>query len=118
MLKRKEKFILKNLNEECGSGNSCLITLKRLALTPSGHKKITEQELEKILVALEEQNFLDAVKSTRMGEEIYCVTLKLKGKHYLIENENALRAMKFRVLVAVLGAIASFIMGKLLFMLF
>ena len=53
-----------------------------------------------------------------MGEEIYCVTLKLKGKHYLIENENALRAMKFRVLVAVLGAIASFIMGKLLFMLF
>ena len=45
MLTRKEKFILKNLNEECGSGNSCLITLKRLALTPSGHKKITEQEL-------------------------------------------------------------------------
>ena len=74
--------------------------------------------MEKILVSLEEQNFLEAIKSTRQGEELYCVTLHLKGRHYVIENEKALRAFKFKILLAVLGACVSFIVGRLLFILF
>ena len=118
MLSRKEKLILKNLNDEYGSNSSCLISVDRLRYNLIGSKKIYATEVEKILVALEDQNFLETIKSNRQGEELYCVTLHLKGKHYLVENEKELRAFKLKIWLAVLGACVSFIVGRLLFVLF
>lgn len=118
MLSRKEKNILKILNDECGENKSCLIKNDKLKTMPSGSKKITDAELEKILAGLEEQNYLDSVKSKKQGEEINCITLHLKGKHYLLENSRAMLNLKYKVLFAVIGAVASFIVGKILFAVF
>lgn len=118
MLSRKEKFILKILNDTSNKSSSCLITPKRLTKTPSGNKNLSESELDKILQGLEDQNYLDVVKTTRLNEEIYCITLYQKGKNYLMENERTMRALKYKILLAVVGAFVSFIAGRLLFILF
>lgn len=118
MLSRVEKFILKTLNDNCGKSNSCLTSVKRLVKLPSGSKDLSEQELDKILQDLEDQNYIDYVKTLRGNEEIYCVTLHRKGRNYLMEDKRNMRTLKFRILVAVLGACASFIAGRLLFILF
>ena len=115
MLSFSEKTVLKAVLVKCGERDSCLASSADILCRVPRHSEISEARLNDILKCLEYDGYVDVVMSDRYGEMVYCITLKDRGKGYKRESVQSRRYVIYRVFLAIISALITFIIGRLLF---
>lgn len=117
MLNFSQKAVLKVINDHCQNRESCLISPSQIVAFV-GSKKLSLNNVYEVLKSLENGGYIDLILTTAKDGDIYCITLTNKGRSYKQEYQKNLSALKFRLLLALLSAIVSFIVGRILVLLF
>lgn len=117
MLNNKEIKLLKILNDNANKQGAVLISLGAI-LVFLNNPKLTQESVKKSLILLMQNDYLEVVFITKNSEEYCLITLKSKGKNYKVEKESVIRQLLFKIGFAFLGAIVSFIVGKILYFIF
>lgn len=118
MLSKKEKEALKIINAACLSRNSCLIVPEETAAVFDAKLKVDTDGVVKILETLNKGGYIDCILAENVGRTVYCVTLLSKGKNYLDEKKDYLKQLYSRLIIAAACAGVSFIVGRLLYVIF
>ena len=115
MLDKKDKLVMGYIFEKCEGGGSKLISMKQL-LEFLQRKKfvITTNEIEEIMISLSKEGFIDFVESESKKGEVYCVSLKGKGKLFKKDLQKEKRYASWVILRTALLTIFSFLLGLLL----
>ena len=113
MLSKKENRVMGVLYSAAKDKKSVLISPIDL-LKLAGPDNVTLTELEKIVVALNQDGYYDLVYSDRHGETVYCITLTEKGKAYKRDALVMKRNLIFRLGLSVGLAVLSFLIGLIL----
>lgn len=103
---------------EAAKGGSCLISPSELLNMLPKKSKWTENRLYKTLTSLELDDFFDLTDSDRKGERILCINLRTKGLAYKRSEQQAKRGLYFRIGLSVALAVLSFIIGRILYVIF
>ncbi len=115
MLTRNEYEVLMVISENSVNGNSCLLSLKEIEELLKNSSKINVQ---KVLDDLYEKEYVDIVYTERKGTPVYCITVLKKGKNFKREKRSVYSALRFKIILAVVSAVVSFLVGKFLIFLF
>lgn len=118
MLKRKYEQVLKVLNDNAYKGESCIISPSTIVAFVGNEKVVNDKNVEEILTFLCSSDYLDMVLSDKKGEKFYCITLLKKGKNYRQEKSQEIKNIRSRIVLAVVCALVSFIVGKILLAIF
>jgi DNA-binding MarR family transcriptional regulator len=118
MLTKTEKAVMEFLYHKCREKNSCLTSFQEIILSLSHKIKITQAKLKEVMHSLEQDDYFDLILTERHGEEVIVVTLHLKGKAYPREVVQSGRQVKYKLILASIGAVLSFIIGKILYLIF
>ena len=118
MLKKKEELVLKVLSDNSYKGEACLIGKEAIVEFCKNEKIVNLNNVEEIVKTLYVNDYIDVVLSNKKNERLYCVTILKKGKNYKHEKTKEINAIKNRILVAVICAFVSFIVGRILFAIF
>ncbi|MBQ2711969.1 MAG: hypothetical protein IJF71_01180 [Clostridia bacterium] len=118
MLSIREKELLSLLNEQCGARHACLILEEELLRLVRKRMSVDGRGVERMLLALQSDGYLDVVRSYRSQTPYYCLTLLAKGVGYRREIENIRRQILFKVLLTVATALLGILITKGLLALF
>lgn len=118
MLSIKQKLILKTLNDNSNKNGGLLISKEVISSLVQPLRKITPEAVERILVSLSIGGYVEYVKTYRKTSEVYCVTITEKGKNYKVEERAQIQGFLNKLAVSVLCAVVSFVLGRILFVLF
>ncbi len=118
MLKKHEEKVLKVISDNAFEGNTCLISKSALLAFIGNDKIINENTIDDIINSLYTSDYIDYILSMQKGETVYCITLLKKGKNYKEVKKKEVNVVKNKILLAVVGAIVSFIVGRILLLLF
>lgn len=113
MLSRRENKVMSVLHGQCANKKSVLISPIDL-IKLSGVEKITLTELEKVVKDLSTDGYFDLIYSDRHGETVYCISLTEKGRGFVRGERLIKRNLLFRLVVSVVFAILSFLIGLIL----
>ena len=115
VMNKKERAILRLLYDKCTKNNgSCILApLEMLSAIPLDIE-MRRDELEPVLRVLEVDEYFEMTLSTRKGEKVYCFTLKHKGLNIKREEQKAQKEVVKKVMLALLGAVVTFLAGQLL----
>ena len=112
MLSKVEKRVMTYVYSKCSGLDACLIGRKEIdgffKCASSGERFIS------ILRSLEMDDYLDFVSTKKREEEYLSVRLHKKGAYFKRESVNNKRAVVFRVILAALSAVLTFIIGRVL----
>lgn len=98
----------------CDGTDGCLISpLDILSVLPA-KRKYTTEKVEGILYDLMRDGFFDLITSERKGEKMYVITLKENGFAFRRSAKQKQRDIAFRIVLAFIGAAATFIFGLIL----
>lgn len=118
MLDRNENMVMAAIYSLCDGTESCLVSpIDILSILPSRHK-LNPQTLENILNALVLDGYFDLIHSERKGEKMYVINLKESGFAYKRTAKQRQRDISFKIFLAFIGALATFIFGLILKQLF
>ncbi len=117
MLSSIELKLLKIVNDNVNKQGDTLIGLKSI-LVFLNNQKVKESDVKKALVLLMQGDYLDVTFIEKNGEEFCLITIKNKGKNYKVEKESVTRQFIVKVIFAVSSAVVSFIVGKILYIIF
>ena len=118
MLNKGEEQILKVIIDNAYEGNTCLISKSALIAFIGNEKLVNENNVENIINGLYANDYIDFILSNQREERVYCITLLKKGKNYNEVKKREFIAIRNKILLAVLGAVVSFIVGRILLLLF
>lgn len=114
MLNKRENEVMAAVYSLCDGTEGCLISaLDILSLLPEKHK-YTPEKLEDILCALKCDGYFDLIFSERKGEKMYVISLKESGFAYKRTAKQKQRDITFKIFLAFIGALATFLFGLLL----
>ena len=118
MLDRNENTVMAAIYSLCDGTEGCLVSpIDILSILPSRHK-LNPQTLENILNALVLDGYFDLIHSERKGEKMYVINLKESGFAYKRTAKQRQRDISFKIFLAFIGALATFIFGLILKQLF
>ena len=118
MLNRYENEVMAAVYSLCDGTEGCLVSpLDILSILPSKHHYTTER-LEDILQALKCDGYFDIIYSERKGEKMYVISLKESGFAFKRTAKQKQRDVTFKIFLAFIGALATFIFGVILKRLF
>lgn len=117
MLKKLEEKVLKIINDNAFEGNTCLISKSSLVAFIN-EKLVDENTIDNLINSLSASDYIDYIVTSRKGEIFYCITLLKKGKNYKEVKKREVGAIKNRILLAIVGAVVSFVVGRILLILF
>lgn len=100
------------------NGNKLLIGYNSLFSVVSQKLKVDESEFKSILKTLENEDYIEVIYTDRHGEPFLYITLKKRGACFKREQKENRRSLLFRLFLAVLSAIVTFVFGRLLYLLF
>ncbi len=115
MLSSKEREVLKKISVACGDKRSCLMYREELSKRGS-FSSIKLKEVDGLISSLAQDGYIDAAVTVRCGEKAYCIILTEKGRSYKRERVNSRRYLYYRLLLAVISAIVTFLVGRLLYL--
>ncbi len=118
MLSHKEKIVMGIVFSKCKNGSNCLITVNEIMLELPKKMKLKPEEIEKIIHSLEADGYFEVVYSDRNGTPLMCVNLRVRGTNYRRESVTLRREIIKKILLGSIGAIATFVVGKILFFFF
>ncbi len=114
MLTKNEDKIMFAVYSACKE-KSCALLSPDDILTMAGVRGVVSYDaLDKILEALEYDDYFDLILSDRRGEKVYCITLHEKGQGYKRQKTIVKRNLEFKLAIAVGGALVSFVIGLIL----
>lgn len=113
MLDRKESAVMNAVYELCDGSDCCLISRADiLSLLPA--KTRDRCNLDDVLFGLHCDGYFDLITSERNGEKMYVITLKESGFAFKRSQKQRRRDVTFKILLALIGAVATFIFGLIL----
>lgn len=113
MLTKSEAAVMNEVYSRCKGKSSVLVCPTDLLNGIKG-KRINSSRLEKMLIALSQDGYLDMIYSDRHGETVYCLSLTEKGNAYGRERKVFKRNLVFRLALSVTFAVISFLIGLIL----
>ena len=115
MLSGYEKSVLNAILLKCGEKASCILSpLELLSLIPQKNRSGLSH-LNDILKCLEYDEYIDVVLSDKRGQSVYCITLLKRGKGYKRERIQSKRYAIYRIILAAVCALITFVIGKILY---
>ena len=118
MLTKSEDEIMRAVYDLCDGTDSCLIApAEILSLLPS-KRRYSFEKIDCVLRDLSHDGYFDLISSERKGEKMYVINLKEAGFSYKRTIAQRRRDIAFRVSLAFIGAMSTFIFGLILKSLF
>ncbi len=114
MLNRRESEVMQAVYSLCREDGRCLIAPADLLKLLPKKEKCTEEKLEKILKALELDDYFEMISSDRKGEKMYVITLHPNGFAFKRSSVQMRRDLFFKVSWTILSAILAFLVGLLM----
>lgn len=118
MLNNKERAVMQAITTLCDGTNACLLFPHEIVTLLSEHKGVTLENIENTLASLQEKNYLDLTICDRHGQKAYVINLKALGISYERERKSRQRELLYKLILAFIGAVATFIFSLLLKALF
>lgn len=114
MLTRFENEIMKAVYDLCDGTESCLISpAEILSLLPT-KRRYSLEKIDDALKDLMRDGYFDMISSERKGEKMYVINLKEAGFSYRRAIAQRRRDIAFRIALAFIGALSTFIFGIIL----
>lgn len=114
MLNKSENEVMAAVYSLCDGTEGCLVSpLDILSLLPAKHR-INRDRLDDILNALKCDGYFDLISSERKGEKMYVINLKENGFAYKRAAKQRQRDVAFKIFLAFIGALATFVFGLVL----
>lgn len=114
MLSKNESEVMSAVYSLCDGMDGCLISpLDILSVLPA-KKKYNPEKIDGILNDLKCDGYFDLITSERKGEKMYVINLKENGLNYKRTEKQRQRDIAFRIMLAFIGAAATFIFGLIL----
>lgn len=111
---RNENMVMSAVYSLCDGTDGCLVSAADiLSILPARHK-VNAQSLDEILTALQCDGYFDMILSERKGEKMYVINLKESGFAYKRTAKQRQRDITFKIFLAFIGAVATFIFGLIL----
>lgn len=98
----------------CDGTEGCLVSPMEIKSVISHNKNLNDEELDSILNALKVDGYFDLIYSERKGEKMYVINLRESGFAWKRTSKQRQRDVSFRIFLAFLGALATFIFGLIL----
>jgi hypothetical protein len=114
MLNRNENEIMTAIYSLCDGTGSCLVSLSDIQSVLPIRKKFSFEYIDSVLQDLSMDGFFDLISSERKGEKMYVINLKESGFNYKRNGTQQKRDIVFRIFLAFIGAVATFIFGLIL----
>lgn len=102
----------------CDGSGSCLCSPWELLRRFPADRRPDEAQTEKILRDLQSDGYINLILSERKGERMYVITLRAGGIGFLREEQQLKRSILWKTFLTITGAVASFLVGLLLKVLF
>lgn len=118
MLSKAENAVMKAVYTLCDGTNGCLVFAQDILTLLPKNKHLTDEKLDDVLLALQTDGYFDYVTSERHGRKTYVITLKRSCMSFLRTERQRERDVLFRLCLAFMGALATFIFGAILKKLF
>ncbi len=118
MLNGKEREVLEAIACKCAGTESCLISVDEVLALSKKRKSFDKNKVLSLINSLELDGYFDVVFTERSGERVLCVNLTKKGLSFRREIVQDRRKIVWRVFLAVMSAIITFSLGRVLFYLF
>ncbi len=114
MLSRSENEVMSAVYSLCDGTEGCLISpLDILSVLPA-KRKYSPDVIDGILNDLKCDGYFDLITSERKGEKMYVINLKETGFNFKRSAKQKQRDITFRIVLAFIGAAATFIFGLIL----
>lgn len=98
----------------CDGTEGCLVSpVDILSVMPS-KRRVDADELDAILTTLQCNGYFDLIHSERKGEKMYVINLRESGFAWKRTSKQRQREIYFKIFLAFLGAITTFIFGLIL----
>ena len=118
MINKKQRAVLKVVLDNCLNGDTCLLSNDAIVAFCGINKIVNSSNVKEIVKGLHLDGYIEVVYSSREKEEIYCITLTNKGKNFKAEYKREIQNIKNRLLITILCACVSFVVGRILIALF
>lgn len=118
MINKRQRAVLKVIQDNCLNGDTCLLSKDTIVAFCASNKLVNNSTVKEIVKSLDVDGYIEVVYSSREYEEIYCITLTSKGKNFKAEYKREIQNIKYRLLITILCACVSFIVGKILLAIF
>lgn len=114
MLSKTENEVMSAVYSLCDGTDGCLVSpLDILSILPAKRKYSTEK-IDDILNDLMRDGYFDLITSERKGEKMYVINLRDNGFNYKRKAKQKQRDIVFKIILAFIGAAATFIFGLIL----
>ena len=114
MLNRYENEVMAAVFSLCDGTDGCLVSpLDILSILPA-KRKYSVEKIDGILHDLKCDGYFDLITSERKGEKMYVISLKDSGYAYKRSAKQRQRDIAFRIVLAFIGAAATFIFGLII----
>ena len=111
MLSRSENEIMRAVYDLCDGTDGCLVSpVDILCLLPP-KRKYDIPKIDSVLHDLSYDGYFDIITSERKGEKMYVINLKESGMSYKRMIRQRQRDIAFRIALAFVGALATFLFG-------
>ena len=118
MLNKNENEIMRAVYDLCDGTDSCLISPAEILSLLPAKRRYSLDKIDCVLRDLMHDGYFDLISSERKGEKMYVINLKEAGFSYKRTIAQRRRDIAFRVSLAFIGAMSTFIFGLILKSLF
>lgn len=118
MLSRNENEVMSAVYCLCDGTEGCLVSAADILSIMPANRHVSGEELDGILTTLQCDGYFDLIHSERKGERMYVINLKENGFAWKRTSKQKQRDISFRIFLAFLGALATFVFGLILHGLF
>ena len=114
ILSRYENEVMSAVYSLCDGTDGCLVSpIDILSVMPAS-KRYSAERIDDALNALHLDGYIDVIPSVRKGEKMYVISLKENGLAYKRNAKQKRRDFAFKIFLALVGAIATFVFGLIL----
>lgn len=114
MLNRYENDVMSAIYSLCDGTDGCLVSpIDIMSILPAGRKYNLER-IDDALNALKLDGYVDVITSVRKGEKMYVISLKENGMAYKRSAKQKQRDVLFKIFLAFVGALATFVFGLII----
>ena len=114
MLSKYEDEIMRAVYDLCDGTDGCLISPAEILSLLPAKRKYSYEKIDSVLYGLSCDGYFDLISSERKGEKMYVINLKERGFSYRRTVEQRRRDIAFRITLAFIGALSTFIFGLIL----
>lgn len=114
MLTKLESEVMSAVYDLCDGTESCLVSHLDIMSVLPAKRRYSEDRLEEILLNLKNDGYFDLISSERKGEKMYVINLKESGFSFKRQKNQHKRDVGFKIFLALIGAVATFIFGIIL----